>query len=91
MHDILRFDSVDLSCACMAGVVDLLTVVPHNDLVPYGISFLRQYKNPCNKERQANWDVFWEQWLHFLDSWKVYELDGILKEIMDRDNNATER
>ncbi len=52
MRDILKFDSVDVSWICMAEGMDLLTVIPQDEILPYCIPFLRHYKKPGHKEKQ---------------------------------------
>ncbi len=80
MHDILKFDSVDVSCTCMTRRFDFLTVIPQDEVVPHGIPFMSKYENPSHQEKLPKWDAFWEyyskQLLPFMEIWNIYALMG---------------
>ncbi len=43
MRDVLKFDEVDIILACSAGGLDMLTVIPQDEVVQFGIPCLCKF------------------------------------------------
>ena len=59
MRDVLKFDEVDMTLACSAGGLDMLTVIPQDEVVQFGIPFLRKfYEFGVDDEKKKNGMLF---------------------------------
>ncbi len=71
MRDVLKFDEVDMTLACSARGLDMLTVIPQDEVVQFGIPFLcKFYEFGVDTEKKKKWDALWayfETW--WLESW----------------------
>ena len=79
------------------GVIDLLCVIPHAEVVKYGISFVRSLiEDGLDKNDIERWDHFWayfiRQWVNKtgIYKWSIVDVDGSLVDLVNRTNNALE-
>ncbi len=60
MRDVLKFDEVVMTLACSARGLDMLTLIPQDEVVQFGIPFLRKFYDFCvDNEKKKKWDAFW--------------------------------
>ena len=95
----LKFDS-RMSCKVIkefVRVLELLTIIPIDEIVPYGIPFLRSiFEVDLKDVETALWEQFWKyfkrQWLEVCppSSWNIHNVSGKVKEFIDRTNNPCE-
>jgi hypothetical protein len=84
------------------GLLDMLTVLPPDDIAGKGIAFVRAH---CNEgQYKDNFDKFWNEyfkptWLNYyeVDTWNIYHVingnppQKIRSQLVNRTNNALER
>jgi hypothetical protein len=90
----LRDLNLEFSSAMATGRLDLLTIIPHNQLET-AISYLRKIEAPRSKSK---WDQFWKYfsktWIkeYKIDTWNIHEI--VEKEedsnVINRTNNPLE-
>jgi hypothetical protein len=95
----LGFDGASFKPATAVGGLDLLCVLPRNEIEQYGIPFVRTMiervdNKPIPEWEMAVWEKFWiyfkRQWMPILPSWNICEEDGSYIEMQNRTNNAVE-
>jgi hypothetical protein len=85
-----------LGAAMERGGLDLLCVLPRDDIVSTGIPFLRwQIELGIDEVEKEGWNKFWEyfnyQWVPIIPNWNVKLDDGSIIPFVNRTNNALER
>ena len=94
----LHISDKSMNVAFSDGVLDLLTVLPHDDGVSKGIPFIRFIiEEGLSPEEVKLWEHFWEywmkQWLPLLDVLSLFDPTGEnsgFKDVVNRTNNALE-
>ena len=80
------------------GMLDLLCILPHEEVEEYGIPYLRSIleKDASKKDIdkwQAFWDYFLRQWMPILWRWNICEMegpDGMFFDVVNCSNNGLE-
>jgi len=88
-----------VTSAMRIGMLDLLCILPHEEVEEYGIPSLRSIleKDASKKDIdkwQAFWDYFLRQWMPILWRWNISQMegqDGIFFDVVNRTNNGLER
>ena len=88
----LGFLAGEIALAMTIGVLDLLSVIPKDEVEEYGIPFVRSViEATLNKKDIAKWAKFWKyfkkQWMPILDSCNISD---IVEDIHNRTNNGLE-
>ena len=92
----IRMDEGSVTAAMKIGSLDLLSVIPRDEVIEYGIPYLRSVLE-AGKEKKtvAKWDVFWayfnKTWIPIIESWNICIGDDEDIEIVNRTNNGLER
>lgn len=91
----IQMPETDVTRAMKIGVLDLLCVIPRDEIVTYGIPFLREkLEKEADADTIKKWDIFWkyfDYWLSIIPSWNICEENGEYIELTNRTNNALER
>jgi len=92
----LGFLAEQIKLAMMVGVLDLLCMIPQDEVEDFGIPYVRSViEYGLSKAEIKKWDLFWEYftktWISILDSWNICLEDGSYKNLMNRTNNGLER
>ena len=92
----LRMDEGSVTTAMKIGSLDLLSVIPREEVVEYGIPFLRSVLEAGKEPKTvALWDKFWEYfhntWISMLESWNICIGDDEYIDLVNRTNNGLER
>ena len=89
------FKPKDITFAMSMGVIDLLCVIPHAEVVKYGIPFVRSLiEDGLDKNDIERWDHFWayfiRQWVNRtgIHKWSIVDVDGFLVDLINRTNNT---
>ena len=86
-----KFFAHEIEDAMAIGGLDTLTIIPRDEIVTYGIPFLRSVLDGTSATK---WDVFWKyfakQWLNKIPSWNILDENGEYLEVRNRTNNAIE-
>ena len=80
------------------GNLDLLCVIPREEVGTKGIRFLRNKlekgKRKLTKKERDGYDLFWKyfakQWLPIVDKWNICAKDGDYYDMVNRTNNGLE-
>jgi hypothetical protein len=77
------------------GGLDLLSVIPRNEIDSIGIPFLRlTLEGTATELEKISLDKFWtyfrKQWLQITNNWNIREEDGQFLQMVNRTNNALE-
>jgi len=92
----LAFLAEEITLAMKIGVLDLLCIIPQDEIREFGIPYVRsiieKYLSRADIEK---WDTFWGtyfegQWMPILDSWNICTQAGTYKKFMNRTNNGLE-
>ena len=90
--------SLEGAMAMDVGGIDLLCILPRNEVVKFGIPYVCwtiETGTGLAEWEKAGYDKFWEyfvkQWVPIMSSWNVREDDGSLVPNVNRTNNALER
>ncbi len=97
----LRMEHVAIKVAMEVGALDLLCIIPRDEIIKYGIPYVRA-KVECGQSEETvqKWDEFWKyfrkQWLSKavpVSSWNICKNTGNSKyiQMVNRTNNALER
>lgn len=91
----INFSKADIRKAMSVGVLDLLMIIPQDDVETFGIPYVRSViKEGLGEEDVAKWDLFWEYfnktWMPMLDNWNVCDNSGHYKKVLNRTNNGIE-
>ena len=82
----------------LPGNLDLLCVIPREEVGTKGIRFLRKKlekgKQKLSKKEREGYDTFWKyfekQWLPIVEKWNICEKDGDYFDMVNRTNNGLE-
>jgi hypothetical protein len=85
--------------AMQIGMLDLLCVLPHEQVEEYGIPYLRSIlEKDASKKDIDKWQTFWNyflrQWMPILWRWNISQKegpDGSFFDVVNRTNNGLER
>ncbi len=84
--------------ALETGMLDLLCILSHNEVVKYGIPFLGSiFEKDCSAKELESWNKFWNyfvrQQIPILDRWNIAnkENDDSHFDVVNRTNNGLER
>ncbi len=85
--------------AMQIGMLDLLCVLPHEQVEEYGIPYLRSIleKDALKKDIdkwQTFWNYFLRQWMPNLWRWNILQMevpDGTFFDVVNRTNNGLEQ
>ena len=93
----LKFDRCSKLVKEFLRVLEVLTVIPIDEIVPYGIPYVRAlFEVDLTDVETARWEQFWmyfkRQWLDICppSSWNIHNADGKVKEFINRTNNPCE-
>ena len=91
----LGFLAEEVALAMKVGVLDLLCIIPPNEIREFGIPFVRLIvEEDLSAAAIAKWDIFWiyfdKQWMSKVDNWNICNEDGSYKKFMNRTNNGLE-
>ena len=98
----LKIDKEYVSMAMYINVLDVLTIIPKNEIITKGIQYVREILESedlnLSRDDLNKWHLFWEYFLSFwcsdnnwISSWNIVNEDGEFWEIQNRTNNALER
>ena len=92
----IGFLAEEIAYAMKAGVLDLLCIIPQDEIREIGIPFVRLLiEEDLSAAAIEKWDRFWEyfdkQWMTKIDSWNICGEDNKYKNFMNRTNNGLER
>ncbi len=78
------------------GVLDLLKILPLDEVEPIGIPYVRSVlEKDVDTEQLEKWDKFWKyfyrQWIPIIGSWNIVNADNSYKSFVNRTNNGMER
>ena len=90
-----KFDKKEIKYALSLGVLDLLTVIPQDEVVIKGIPFVRSLiEDGVSDVELSKWEKFWKyfdkQWIPLLDKWNICDEDGDIINVINRTNNGVE-
>jgi hypothetical protein len=82
-----------LGPAMERGGLDILCVLPRDEIVPFGIPYLCWTLEVGIDEWEIKgWDIFWKyfqrQWIPLISNWNVCMDDGTILLTANRTNNA---
>ena len=91
----LGFLAAQIKLAMEVGTLDLLCIIPQDEVEEFGIPYVRSViEEDLDEDEVAKWDEFWvyfkHQWIPILDSWNISDENGEYKNIMNRTNNGLE-
>ena len=91
----LAFLAEEIAFAMKVGVLDLLCIIPQDEIREFGIPFVRSIiEEDLSAVDVAKWDTFWlyfeSQWMPIMDSWNICDQNGSYKKFMNRTNNGLE-
>lgn len=93
-----HIDRETVKVAMQVGMLDLLCVIPADEVSAHGIPYLRSIFGANLSVRELEkWEKFWQyferQWMPILSSWNVAHLenDGECYDVINRTNNGLER
>ena len=93
-----HIDRETVKFAMQVGMLDLMCVIPAEEVLAHGIPYLRSiFGANLSKREHEKWEKFWQyferQWMPILSSWNVAHLenDGEYYDIINRTNNGLER
>ena len=81
-------------------VIDLLTLIPRDEIIEKGIPYVRSISDKVctTREDLQNWALFWEYFVGywcssrgFIETWNIIDEDAVYFESQNRTNNALER
>ena len=91
------FNPADIALAMSFGYIDLLCVMPHDEVVKYGIPFVRSLiEEDIDDEDVERWDAFWEYFTRYwvqkvgIAGWSVVDKDSAILDLINRTNNGLE-
>ena len=91
----IKMPEKDVKRVMQIGVLDLLCVIPRDEIVKYGIPFLREkLETDADADTINRWNIFWkyfDYWLSIIPSWNICKENGEFIELNNRTNNALER
>ncbi len=72
----LRFSMEEVEYGMQVGVLDLLTIIPQDEVESFEIPYVRSLlEKDLDEEGARKWDMFWQyfakQWLPIKDTWNV--------------------
>jgi len=85
-----------VTIAMKIGSLDLLSLIPWDEVVEYGIPYLRSLLEAGKEQKTvALWDKFWvyfdKTWIPIIESWNICIGDDKYIELVNRTNNGLER
>jgi hypothetical protein len=92
----LAFLAEEITLAMKIGVLDLLCIIPQDEIREFGIPYVRSIiEKYLSRADIVKWDTFWGtyfegQWMPILDSWNICTQDGTYKKFLNRTNNGLE-
>ena len=97
----LKMDEKQVSMAMHKHVIDVLTIIPHDEILTKGIPYVRSIiDKECNSDIDLKkWDDFWRDyfikfWMSsedFVKTWNIYDEDHDYKDLQIRTSNGLER
>ena len=92
----LAFLAEDIKLAMKIGVLDLLCIIPQDEISAFGIPYVRSViEENLNAASIAKWDTFWAyfdtHWMSRIDSWNICLGNNTYKRFINRTNNGLER
>ena len=90
-----KFSYDEIKDAMKVGALDMLCIIPRDEIEKYGIPFLRsKFEDGADHDSVEKWDIFWKyfgkQWLPIVESWNIIDENGETLEIRNHTNNAIE-
>ena len=91
----LGFLKEQLRVPMSSGVLDLLTVLPQDEVESIGIPYVRSViEENADAATIQKWDRFWDYfestWLPILDNWDISLAEDDYKDLINRTNNGIE-
>ncbi len=80
----------------LSGMLDLLCVIPRDEVEGKGIAYVRSELEKGEESRNVlgKWEKFWfyfrRQWIPLLDRWNIYDKDGKYLDMVNCTNNGLE-
>ena len=97
----LKIDSDQISMAMTTFVLDVLTVIPPNEIRSKGIPYVKSIidEELISKDEKDKWEYFWERyfitcWMSsdsFIKTWNIHCDDGSHLDIQNKTKNTLER
>ena len=97
----LKIDGEQISMAMTKFVLDVLTVIPPNEILSKGIPYVKSIieKELVKQSDKDKWKLFWETyfikyWMSsesFIKCWNIHSEDDSHLDLQNRTNNALER
>ena len=96
-----KIDSEQIKLAMTQSVLDILTVIPRDEIMTKGIDYVRDILDAACKSQKdtRKWDSFFDKYFkkywcssdEFIKTWNICDSDEKYKELQNRTNNALER
>lgn len=90
----LRIDKEQIHKAMEIGNLDLLTIIPKNEIIKYGIPYIRNNINEGNNVQKWNqfWMYFTKTWMTIFNTeyWNINHLISEQVQLVNRTNNPLE-
>ena len=96
----LNIDKETISMAMTRNVLDVLTIIPRDEVVRKGIPYVRSILDieVHTNEQRVKWNSFWAYFKSFwcssnsfIKCWNIIDSDGAYFDLQNRTNNALER
>ena len=80
------------------NVMDVLTVIPRDEIVRKGIPYVRSILDQEDVEGREKWNSFWDYFtkfwcssMDFIETWNIIDRNEEYYDLQNRTNNALER
>ena len=96
-----KIEKDQIKLAMTQSVLDILTVIPREEILTKGIDYVRDILDAAYKTKQdtRKWDTFFEKYFKkfwcssdaFIKTWNICDIDENYKKLQNRTNNALEK
>jgi hypothetical protein len=92
----LKMSSEIVTRSMEKGMIDLLIIIPINEIESKGIPYVRsllEVNATASEKKQWNdfWQYFNKQWMPIVAAWNIESKDGGYKDLVSKTNNGLER
>ena len=94
----LNIEDQYVSMAMHKNVIDVLTVIPRDEIVRKGIPYVRSILDQEDVEGREKWNSFWDYFtkfwcssMDFIETWNIIDRNEEYYDLQNRTNNALER
>lgn len=100
MKKVCKIEDGQVSHAMRKNVLDLLTIIPKDEITEYGIPYVRSILDPlCETEKELEkWNTFWKyfvrEWMQsprYVKTWNIHDENQEYLDLYNRTNNGLER